>query len=183
MKPEQSTIHLVSANLGLWLGPRLPDPVVDSARDYLRANDTARRLRGCWVMVFGDDLHLHLTTFNGDFPAGENPGTYAYGLAKGAALARGIQLGLGPASRDNPLRLAGAKQEAARDLHHLDDPYTERGAEPIFVAETSSPTPFTTRRANGPTGSTRPSGTRTATTSARYAWASPRSRSPTRSSR
>jgi fructose 1,6-bisphosphate aldolase/phosphatase len=138
MKPEQSTIHLVSANLGRWLGPRLPDPVVESARDYLRANETACRLRGSWVMVFGDDLHLHLTTFNGDFPAGEDPGAYAYGLAKGAALAalaRGIQLGLGPASRDNPLRLAGAKQETALDLRRLDYPYTERGAEPIFVAK------------------------------------------------
>ena len=89
-------------------------------------------------MVFGDDLHLHLTTFNGDFPAGENPGTYAYGLAKGAALAalaRGIELGLGPPSRENPLRLTGSKQEAALDFRCLDYPYTERGAEPIFVAK------------------------------------------------
>src|SRR4051812_1799826 len=64
MKPEQSTLHLVSANLGRWLGPGIPDLVVARARAHLRTNDTARRLRGAWVLVFGDDLHLHLTTYN-----------------------------------------------------------------------------------------------------------------------
>jgi len=46
MKPEQSVITIVSANLGRWLGPQLPDAVAQAARDYLREHDPARRLRG-----------------------------------------------------------------------------------------------------------------------------------------
>jgi fructose 1,6-bisphosphate aldolase/phosphatase len=138
MKAEQSTIHLVSANLGRWLGPELPEPIVDSARAYLRSNDPAGCLRGAWVTVFGDDLHLHLATCNGDFPPGETPAAFAAKLAKGAALAalaRGFELGFGSAARANPLKLAAAEQEAALDLRRLDYPYTERGAEPVFVAK------------------------------------------------
>src|SRR6266542_2616553 len=98
MNKEQSNIHIFSANLGRWLGAALPEKVVEAARAYLREQDSARGLRGAWVMIFGDDLHLHLTTFNGDFPAGDNPGNYAATLARGAALAAlasGFKLGLG----------------------------------------------------------------------------------------
>jgi fructose 1,6-bisphosphate aldolase/phosphatase len=139
MKPEQSTIHIISANLGRWLGPQLPEPVLEGARAYLRNNDPNGRLRGSWVAAFGDDLHVHLTTFNGDFPKSENPAAYATALARGAALAalaRGFDLGLGaPAAKSNPLKLAAGRQEAALGLRQLDYPYTERGAEPIFVAK------------------------------------------------
>ena len=77
MNKEQSNIHIFSANLGRWLGPALPETVAEAARAYLRDHDPDRRLRGAWLMVFGDDLHLHLTTFNGDFPAGNDPGAFA----------------------------------------------------------------------------------------------------------
>jgi fructose 1,6-bisphosphate aldolase/phosphatase len=139
MKPDQSSIHLVSANLGRWLGLSVPDAVATAARESLTENDRAKRLRGAWVMIFGDDLHFHLAIFNGDFPPGEDPNAYAFGLAKTAALAaltRGFDLGLGVVpSKDNPLKLKGAAQETALDLRRLDYPYTERGAEPIFVAK------------------------------------------------
>ena len=49
MKPEQSTIHIISANLARWLGPGLPDPVVDAAREHLRGSDIPARLRGAWL--------------------------------------------------------------------------------------------------------------------------------------
>src|SRR5262245_27332211 len=139
MSKDQSSIYLFSANLGRWLGPALPETVAEAARVYLRDHDHARRLRGAWLMVLGDDLHLHLTTFNGDFPAGNDPGTFAAGLARGAALAalaRGFELGLGAAAPGpNPLKLSATEQDAALDLRRLDYPYTERGAEPIFVAK------------------------------------------------
>src|SRR5262245_58989467 len=139
MNKDQSNIYLFSANLGRRLGPALPETITEAARAYLRDRDTARRLRGAWLMVFGDDLHLHLTTFNGDFPAGEGPGTFAATLARGAALAavaRGFKLGLGAAAPGrNPLELGGTEQEAALNLRRLDYPYTERGAEPIFAAK------------------------------------------------
>jgi fructose 1,6-bisphosphate aldolase/phosphatase len=138
MKREQSTIHIISVNLGRWLGPAFPEQVVEAAREHL-ASDDARRLRGRWVRVFGDDLHLHLTTFNGDFAAKEDPAALALQLAKGAALvalARGFDAGLGVSTaKGNPLSLVGAEQEAALDLRYLAFPFSERGAEPIFVAK------------------------------------------------
>lgn len=139
MKADQTNIHIVSANLGRWLGPQLPEPVVESARAFLRTNDSAGRLRAAWVVFFGDDLHLHLTTCNADFREGEDPSAVAGQLARGAALAaltRGYDLGFGSRSaKGNPLSLDKAKQDAALVLRQLDYPFTERGAEPIFVAK------------------------------------------------
>jgi fructose 1,6-bisphosphatase len=65
MKPEQSTIHILSANLGRRLGPQRPDEVVRAAVAHLRGDDTARRLRGSWVTRFGDDGHLLMTHTRG----------------------------------------------------------------------------------------------------------------------
>jgi fructose 1,6-bisphosphate aldolase/phosphatase len=139
MRKDQSTIHLISANLGRSLGPQLPEEVVEAARAHLKQHDASRRLRGAWVTVFGDDLHLHLTTFNGDFPSGEDPRVLAGALGKDAALAalaRGFELGLGQRkSSGRSSRASGAQQEAALDLRQLDFPFTERAAEPIFVAK------------------------------------------------
>src|SRR5262245_23760137 len=138
MKPEQSTIHVISANLGRLLGPYLPEQVVQSARDFLRRRESTQRLRGAWLAVFGDDLHLHLTTFQGDFKPGEDSAVFAVKMAKGAALAalaRGIEMGLGSPMRTNPKKLPVTEQEAALDLRCVHFPFTERGAEPIFVAK------------------------------------------------
>src|SRR5262245_19828825 len=108
MKSESCTIHIFSANLGRWLGPQLPSEVAQAARNYLVTNDEAGRLRGVWVTVFGDDLHLHLTTYNGDFTADDTPASVALALARGAALAaleQGMALGFGsPSARLNPLQ-------------------------------------------------------------------------------
>jgi fructose 1,6-bisphosphate aldolase/phosphatase len=138
MRPEQSTIHLISINLARWLGPEIPERVVAAAREYLCGKDVPRRLRGAWVMAFGDDLHFHLTTFNGDF-RGHDSAAYALKAAKGAALtalAKGFELGLGaPGKQQTPLNLPAREQEEALELRRLDYPYTERGAEPIFVAK------------------------------------------------
>jgi hypothetical protein len=79
MKSDQSSIHLVSANLGRWLGLSVPDAVAAAARESLAENDRAKRLRGVRVTIFGDDLHL--ATFNGAFPPGEDPNAYVFGLA------------------------------------------------------------------------------------------------------
>lgn len=139
MNPNQSNIHIVSANLGRWLGPALPDQVLDAARDHLRGKDSARRLRGAWVRYFGEDLHLHLTTYNGDFASGQVPEAYAGELAMGAALAalnKGFELGLGSTGNGkDPRQLSGAEQKQALDIRRLDYVFTERGAEPIIIAK------------------------------------------------
>src|SRR5262249_51867166 len=81
-----------------------------------------------------------LTTYNGDFRGGEDPAAFAGALAKGAALAalaRGFELGLEhPAlPPGKPALLSPAKLEIALYLRQLDFEFTERGAEPIFVAK------------------------------------------------
>jgi fructose 1,6-bisphosphate aldolase/phosphatase len=147
MLPDQSTIHVVSANLGRWLGPDVPEPVLEAARASVRENDPAGQLRGQWLTIFGDDLHVHLTTCNDDFPRRVPPphchqdDAWAFALRLGrmaalAALARGFELGLGGGpAKSNPLNLAPAAQDAGLELRYLPYPYTERGAEPIFVAK------------------------------------------------
>ena len=130
MNANQSNIHILNANLGRWLGPQLPPPVVEAACEFLAQSQAARKLRGLWIRAFGDDLHLHLTTFNGDFAPDEDPNEFAAQLARAAtlaALAKGFEMGLGLAANSaNPLHLSGAAQGAALDLRRLDYPFTER---------------------------------------------------------
>jgi fructose 1,6-bisphosphate aldolase/phosphatase len=131
-------IHIFGANLGRLLGPSLPEPVLEAARASLRRPEAARRVRGSWVMALGDDLHLHLSTRTTDFPAGETPQGIAARLAGdavAAAVARGWELGLRGTVDTDPRKLAAADLAQAVDLRRLDYPYTERGAEPIFVAK------------------------------------------------
>jgi fructose 1,6-bisphosphate aldolase/phosphatase len=139
MNSNQSNVHILTANLGRWLGSELPPAVVDAARDYLHTHDLNRRLRGAWVRDFGEDLHLHLTTFNGDFPAGQEPAAFAEELGRGAAIAalsKGLDLGLGSTTNaSNPMKSANADPVAALDWRQLHYPFTERGAEPLFIAK------------------------------------------------
>jgi fructose 1,6-bisphosphate aldolase/phosphatase len=135
---SSSTIHIVSTNLSRLLGPSLPELVVGAARTSLARREVARRLRGAWVMSFGDDLSLHLTTAASDFPDG-NPAAFVARAAREAALAallRGREMGLrGPLDKPDPRQLGDAELAAALDLRQLDFPFSERGAEPIFVAK------------------------------------------------
>src|SRR5262245_37210385 len=139
MQKSPCAIHIVSINLGRLLGPYIPEPVVEAARASLHRATSARRLRGAWVTAFGDDLHLHLTTFAGDFPAGEPPGRFVSDVAVEAgvaALVKGRDVGLrGPVQVPDPRHLGRIELETAFEYRQLDYPYTERGAEPIFVAK------------------------------------------------
>ena len=139
MQPDQSTIHIVSANLGRWLGSELPKAAVDAARATLTTHVSSGRLRGAWVMAFGEDLHLHVTTFNGDFLAGGDASEFAAEATLAAALAalsKGFEMGLGSATTVGAKAGASPAPTAeALDLRRLDYPFTERGAEPIFVAK------------------------------------------------
>ena len=138
MPAPPCAVHIISANLGRLLGPYLPEAVVEAARVSLRKPETTRRLRGAWVATFGDDLHLHLTTNVADHPDGP-AAAFAAGAAKeaaAAALARGYELGLrGPIDKLDQRKLGPAELDAALDLRRLDYPFTERPAEPVFVAK------------------------------------------------
>src|SRR5262249_24458233 len=139
MPAPSSPIPTLSANLGRLLGPYLPDPVVEAARTSLRRPEPARRLRGCWAMAFGDDLHFHLTTFAPALPPGVTAQAFAREGARGPAAparGKGRELGLrGPLDKPDPRQLGPTEMEAALDLRQLDYPFTERGAEPVFVAK------------------------------------------------
>src|SRR6266849_4918325 len=120
MNPNQSNIHIINANLGKWLGCDLPPEVVEAARANMREKDAARRLRGLWVKEFGEDLHIHVTTFNGDFSTGPEPGEYVADLARGAAVAalvKGYEMGLGyQATSTSPVTLAPGEQIKALEI-------------------------------------------------------------------
>jgi fructose 1,6-bisphosphate aldolase/phosphatase len=139
MNASQSCVHIFSVNLGRWLGSEIPTPVLEAVREYFRSSDAAKRLRSAWARDFGEDLHLHLTTFNGDFAGGQNPDDWARDLACGAALAAlkaGMSLSLGAvAAAATPLNLSASAQRQALDIQELHYPFTERGAEPIFIAK------------------------------------------------
>jgi len=136
MNPKQSNAHLFGANLGRWLGPAIPDEVVQAATAHIAGHQHAARVRGVWLRAFGGDLHLHLSTFNGDFVAGGDPAGVCGELARGAALAaleRGLALGLGRPGSPKPGKVTDV--DSTVELWRLDYPFTERGAEPIFVAK------------------------------------------------
>ena len=63
---DQANVTLVSLALGYYIAGEIPDEIVESARAELRDS----LFRGAWVQAFGGDLHVHLTTFNGDFLEG-----------------------------------------------------------------------------------------------------------------
>jgi fructose 1,6-bisphosphate aldolase/phosphatase len=129
-----SALHIVTFDLGRWVGTTLPDEILDAAREHLQR--AGRRLRGAFVTAFGGDLHVHLATCEADFRAGESAAEYARTVAGEAALAA-----LDRATRRHlaSSHVVIGGDEAARDgileLHHVRFPYTERGAEPIFVAK------------------------------------------------
>src|SRR5262249_10921109 len=138
MSKPTCAIHIIDANLGRLLGPYLPEPVVEAARASLRRPEVARRLRGAWVLSVGDDLHLHLTTAAADFtdgPAGASAPQAARAAAAAGPVA-GRELGLrGPLVKPDPRQMGEAELATALDLRQLDYPFSERGAEPIFVAK------------------------------------------------
>ncbi len=132
---DQANVTLVSLALGHYIAGEIPDEVLDSARAELKDS----LFRGAWVQAFGGDLHIHLTTFNGDFlEGGRDPvktslkGALKAGLA---ALATAVDSKLAQADAAELLSQSADRQSEALGLRFLTLPYTERGAEPIFVAK------------------------------------------------
>ena len=132
---DQANVTLVSLALGHHIAGEIPEEIVESARGELQDS----RFRGAWVQAFGGDLHLHLTTFNGDFlVGGQDPIETAMksALRAGlAALATGVDSKLAQPGAEEILSQSADRQSEALQLRFLSLPYTERGAEPIFVAK------------------------------------------------
>ena len=132
---DQANVTLVSLALGHYIAGEIPDEIVESARAELKDS----LFRGAWVQAFGDDLHIHLTTFNGDFlDASRDPVEMSLKAALKAglaALATAVDSKLAQAGAAELLSQPADRQSEALSLRFLNLPYTERGAEPIFVAK------------------------------------------------
>ena len=134
---EQSHVDIISLDLGNFVGGELPSQIIDVAREVLDQKVQTGQLRGALVQGFGRDLHIHLSTHNGDLEQ-----TDSLIVASQAALAAALKaleeaqaMGLASAEAENIHTLPPHNQATALNLRSLNFPYTERGAEPIFVAK------------------------------------------------
>ena len=134
---EQSNIDIISLDLGSFLAGELPSQIIDVAREVLDRKIEEGQLRGAFVQGFGQDLHMHLSTYSGDLQQADS-----LTVSSQAALAAGLKaleeahaMGLGSAEAEKLSSLPPHTQATALNLRSLNFPYTERGAEPIFVAK------------------------------------------------
>ena len=134
---EQSNIDIISLDLGSFLAGELPSQIIDVAREVLDRKIEEGQLRGAFVQGFGRDLHMHLSTYSGDLQQADS-----LTVSSQAALAAGLKaleeaqaMGLGSAEAEKLSSLPPHTQATALNLRSLNFPYTERGAEPIFVAK------------------------------------------------
>ena len=139
----QSNVIIASIDLGSLLGGDIPIGVIQVADQFLRDKVDNGTLKGAWTNIFGGDLHLHITTYNGDFFDGnsyrDNPSTCAAELARKAAtetLKKAHEMGLyQPDDGTSIIDMDPEDQVQALGIRYLDFPFTERGAEPIYVAK------------------------------------------------
>ena len=134
---EQSNIDIISLDLGSFLARELPSQIIDVARELLDRKIEEGQLRGAFVQGFGRDLHMHLSTYSGDLQQADS-----LTVSSQAALAAGLKaleeaqaMGLASAEAEKLSSLPPHTQATALNLRSLNFPYTERGAEPIFVAK------------------------------------------------
>ena len=139
---SQSNISIVSLHLGRYLEDEIPKAVADTAEIELRRRVDEGVLRGAWVGRFGEDLLLHVSTYNADFL--EN-GSYrkdplqearkATQQAALQALRRGLELKAAKPEVEAILTSSPEEQLRTLDARTLNFSYSERGAEPIFVTK------------------------------------------------
>ena len=140
--PEQSNIHIISLDLGSLLNLELPSELMARARQWLEQRIQEGQLRGALVYGFAQDLHIHISTGNADFAKDDSPDEDPFTVASQTALQAGLEalqeaqeMGLGSPDIEKIFNLDAQQQATALALRRLDFPYTERGAEPIFVAK------------------------------------------------
>ena len=139
---EQSNIDIISLDLGSFVSGELPAQIIEVARQTLDGKIREGQLRGGVVYGFGRDLHIHVSTYNGDFPPGDSQNGDPLTAVVQTALAAGLEalkeaqkMGLGSPEAEKISSLPPPEQAAALNLRRLNYSYTERGAEPIFVAK------------------------------------------------
>ncbi len=137
---RQLTITVISLDLGRFMGWEIPEEIIDPARQLLEEAVGNSKLRGAMVKVFGGDFHVHVTTQDRDHSASDAPDPFrpCVQIALEAAL---LVLKDGLATQrclDEARKIFDLKRETQAQtlkMRCLDFPFTERGAEPIFVAK------------------------------------------------
>lgn len=122
----QSYILIGSLDLGSFLGGGIPSVLLDRARKNLQKKTEAGEIKGSWVQGFGGDLHLHLSTTLTDSSQISHLEDMILEIGSDAlkgAIAEGL------------CSAAAEEQSDALKVRFLKFPYTERGAEPIFVTK------------------------------------------------
>ena len=134
---EQSNVTIVSVDLGRWTATEIPAALVQAVRAEVDASGLQAGLRGSWVRGFGGDLHIHLSSLNGDFADEDAVDVSArIGLQGGLkGLEHALAAGLAGPEAAEVFSLAPEAQREALGVRLLNFPYTERGAEPVFVAK------------------------------------------------
>lgn len=137
-----SIITIISLNLGRFLNVEIPDSLVETVRRVLAEDVRQDRLLGATAWAFGPDLHLHLTHLNGGDPVEDFEEVHCSKRAvecalkaAGAAIQKAVDMKISSQDVVKIASLSRQEQAEALDLRCLHYPFTERGAEPIFVAK------------------------------------------------
>jgi len=133
---KRATITIISANLVRWLGglSSIPEEVIEAGKAVLEKARKNGDIQDFRVYAFGHDLHLQVNTLGQGL---HHPRVHnlAYEAAA-AALARAAEAGwYRPIDGQNFLQLSTAQRIASLHLRPVEFPFTERGAEPIFIAK------------------------------------------------
>ena len=133
---KRVTMTLASANLLRWLGGLsiIPEEALAGARALLEEAKQAQRIRDFVLHAFGADLLVQVTTLG--------QGLHRRAIHEllyqtfSAALARARRVGLYvPVDGEDFFDLDPRGKIVALRLRPVDFPFTERGAEPLFVAK------------------------------------------------
>ena len=131
---NQCYLLIASLDLGRYLGGTVHPDIVKAAREKLETEEQDERLTGRWLRAFGPDLHIHLSSHprSDSYISHLKQTVLGVGLA---ALEEAVNRKLCSEQVRDILDSGAEEQAAALSLRFTEFPYTERGAEPIFVAK------------------------------------------------
>ena len=133
---KRATITIVSAQVMPWLGglSKIPAELVEAAGTNLARAKEEEKIRDGRVYALGRDLHIQINT-HGEGLLNPQVHRLAYAVAQ-SALARAKEMGIYRTIQNQDyFQLKPSEQISALCLRPVEFPFTERGAETIFIAK------------------------------------------------
>ncbi len=133
---KRATITIVSAQIMQWLGglSKIPTELVEAAGTHLARAKEKEEIRDGRVYALGRDLHIQINT-RGQGLLNPQVHRLAYAVAH-SALARAAEAGIyKPIQDQDYFQLKPSERISALRLRPVEFPFTERGAETIFIAK------------------------------------------------